>query len=289
MRWIFVVMTTSLLAGCANHVDAPGPREPLAAAWETERLAPQVYTPPAWPVPLEAIVHRPRDGGLRPAVLVVHGGGWARRSPRDMERVARTLASRGFVAVNVAYRLAPEFLYPAPLHDLRQALTWMAENAPVLRLDPNRMGALGYSAGAHLVSQLAVLESNGEPDWKPARAEQRLKAVVAGGLPADLTRWPKSPLVKTFLGAPLKEAPELWREASPVTHVTSSSPPFFLYHGGLDQLVEVEQAELMKQSLDEAGVHAELYTVPYHGHMSMFLLNRSSVRRAAEFLAETLD
>lgn len=288
MHRIHIAMTLLLIGGCANHLDAPESRPEAEASWDTERLEPQVYTPADWPEALKAIVHRPSGAEPRPAVLVVHGGGWARRSPADMERVSRALASRGFVAVNVAYRLAPEYRYPAPVHDLRQAVTWMSENAQTLRLDPTRMGAFGYSAGAHLVSLLAVLESGDDQTWRPPRDAHRLKAVVAGGLPADLTRWPKSPLVKTFIGEPYTEAPEVWAEASPVRHVSASSPPFFLYHGGLDQLVEVEQAELMKRSLDAEGVHAELYTVPYHGHISMFLLNRSSVRQAAGFLAEHL-
>ncbi|MEQ8483439.1 MAG: alpha/beta hydrolase [Pseudomonadales bacterium] len=278
-----------LTMGCATHAGpVPEPVEVPDPIWDVEQLRSQVYTPPGWPVPLEATVSRPAAAGTWPAVLVVHGGGWARRSPSDMQRIAHALASRGFVAVNVAYRLAPDHRYPAPLKDLRQALNWMQANAVELRIDPQRIGGFGYSAGAHLVSLLALLESSGDPGWRQPDGQPRLKAVVAGGTPADLTRWPNSPLVRQFLGITWKEGAATWREASPVTHVSAASPPFFLYHGGFDRLVEVEQARLMKRALDRAGVHAELYTVPYHGHLSMFLLNRSAVRRAADFLGRKL-
>ena len=112
--------------------------------------------------------------------------------------------------------------------------------------------------------------------------------MVAGGTPADLTRWPKSPIVQTFLGTAYRDDRDRWAAASPVTHVTPSSPPFFLYHGGFDRLVEVEQSHALKLRLDKAGVKTELYTVPYHGHVSMFLVNRSALRKGTSFLSRML-
>jgi acetyl esterase/lipase len=259
-----------------------------SAGWRFERLAPQAYTPADWPVPLPAEVYRPVGAGRLPAVLVVHGGSWSGRSPADMSRICRHLAARGFVAVNVAYRLAPEHLYPAPVHDLQRALDWMVANATKLSIDPTRIGAFGYSAGAHLVSLLALRETGGAPYAGPARG-QALRAVVAGGIPADLTRWPQSPVVRRFLGVSYRCDPQLWVEASPLAHVAPSAPPFFLYHGMLDRLVEVEQSLRMRQKLAAAGVPAELHTIPYHGHLSMFVLNRSALQRATVFLAEALN
>ena len=286
---ILIIMATVILTGCTNYSGFEGQtpaQQPTV--WEFQQLPPQTYTPPDWPQALTASVYQPIGIKRAPAVLVVHGGGWARRSPADMQRICKALASRGFVAVNVAYRLAPDHLYPAPVLDLRQALDWMVANASTLNIDPGRIGAFGYSAGAHLVSLLAVLETGRDPQWDASHRPHRLKAIVAGGTPADLTRWPKSPLVNQFIGEGFKDNREKWIAASPISHVTPSAPPFFLYHGGFDQLVEVEQAHALKARLDDAGVHAELYTVPYHGHFSMFLLNRSAVHQGAEFLRRHL-
>lgn len=279
----------ALLVGCANHAGLSGERpEPPAARWEYQRLEPRIYTPPDWPQPLEAVVYRPQRPGPLPAVLVVHGGSWAGRSPADMARICRMLASRGLVAVNVAYRLAPEHLFPAQLRDLQQAVDWMTASAGELGIDPERLGAFGYSAGAHLVSLLALQETAAGRHRRSVRPAT-VQAVVAGGMPADLTAWPKSPAIKRFLGVSYRNDPQLWVEASPIAHVDASSPPFFLYHGGLDSLVEADQSRRMRQRLEAHGVHAELYTVPYHGHLSMFVLNRSAVRRAAAFLADRLE
>jgi len=263
-------------------------REPPAAHWPHLRLDPRVYTPLDWPQPLKAVVYRPERAGPGPAVLVVHGGSWAGRSPADMARICRTLASRGFVAVNVAYRLAPEHLFPAQLRDLQRALDWMVANADTLGIDPERLGAFGYSAGAHLVSLLALTETAAGRRHRRERPAT-VKAVVAGGMPADLTAWPKSPAIKRFLGVSYRNDPQLWVEASPIAHVDAGSPPFFLYHGGLDSLVAPDQSRRMRQRLEAHRVPAELYTVPYHGHLSMFALNRSAVRRATAFLADRLE
>lgn len=251
-------------------------------------LAPQTYTPPDWPMALQARVYRPHADAPRPAVLVVHGGSWSARSPADMQRICRHLAAHGFVAVNVAYRLAPQHLFPAPLRDLARALDWVVEHADALGIDPGRIGAFGYSAGAHLVALLALLESAPTARSRPARGHT-LRAVVAGGIPADLTKWPQSPIVKRFLGVSYRTDPQLWVEASPIAHVTAAAPPFLLYHGRLDRLVEPDQSRRLQQRLATYGVRAELHESRWHGHLSMFVLNRSALRRGTAFLAETLD
>jgi len=232
-------------------------------------------------------VYRPQCRHPMPAVLVAHGGSWSARTPSDMNRICRYLAARGYVTVNVAYRLAPQHLYPAALRDLEQALDWMVANAETLGIDPCRIGAFGYSAGAHLVALLALTESAPAPRSRPARGYS-LRAVIAGGTPADLTKWPQSPVVKRFLGVSYRADPQLWVEASPIAHVANSAPPFLLYHGGADGLVEADQSRRLQQSLAGHGVRADLHIVPYHGHLSMFLLNRSALRRSDAFLADTL-
>lgn len=278
-----------VLGGCARHT---GISEQAADATlpETEYtvLRGETYSPADWPQALQADVYLPEGAGPHPAVLVVHGGGWERRSPEDMDGICEHLASHGFVAVNIAYRFAPDHLFPAQLHDLQQAMRWIHANAARFRIDVQRIGGLGYSSGAHLVSLLAVTGDDDELDQPYGGDHSRLRAVVAGGTPADLRPWPKSPLVRQFLGKERDEAPALWASASPITHVDAGDPPFFLYHGGLDRLVVADQARNMKAALDRVDVHAELYIVPYHGHVSMFALNHSAIDRGTEFLARQL-
>src|SRR5262245_50073490 len=85
-----------------------------------------VYTPAGWPEALRADLYQPQAAnGTRPAVLLVHGGGWRSRNRNDMNGIAKRLAARGFVVMNVSYRLAPAHRFPAQVHDLQVALRWL--------------------------------------------------------------------------------------------------------------------------------------------------------------------
>ncbi|MEM9302608.1 MAG: alpha/beta hydrolase [Pseudomonadota bacterium] len=271
-------LATLLGASCASHEDKPdGPRPDSGRKVAYELTEDVRYVPEDWPEPLGADLYLPASTGLRPAVLVVHGGGWTRRSRSDMNGISRQLAKRGFVVLNVTYRFAPAYRHPAQLEDLREALAWLAANADEHRIDVTRIGAFGYSAGAHLAALVAVTDP-----------EPGVAAVVAGGTPVDLRKWPDSPLVNTLIGAHRDAALEAWTDASPIAHVTPDDPPFFLYHGGMDTLVEPEQATLMQAALQEVGVPVELYLAPLQGHVSMFVFGGSAVRAGIDFLAREL-
>lgn len=249
-----------------------------------------VYTPPDWSAPLAADVYIPEGGaaGLYPGVLVVHGGGWEGRDRSDMNGIARRLAERGFAVMNVSYRFAPAFRFPAQLNDVQQAVSWMRTEGRRHGIDPQRVGGFGYSSGAHLVSLLATL-GEGDPLDKPyGGAETRLQAVVAGGLPADLRKFIGGRLVPQLLGTTLAENPALFEEASPIAHVSRGDPPMFIYHGGGDTTVDPSHAADMKRALDAAGVRSELRIVPVLGHVLTFLLARGTEDEGMDFLQSVL-
>lgn len=250
----------------------------VASPAGAEVLRGVVYTPSSWPQALAADIHLPREPGPRPAVLLVHGGGWQGRTRGDMESLAQRLAARGFVAMNVSYRLAPAYQFPAQLRDLEQAFEWLREAAPRYGVDPERIGAFGYSAGGHLAALLGTMGSG----------EARLRAVVAGGAPTDLRKIARGPIVPQFLGATLQERPEVYAAASPIARVSADAAPMFLYHGAADWLVDRSHAEDMKRALDAAQVRAELRLVPFLGHFLTFALARSAEDEAMDFLESTL-
>ncbi len=180
---------TLLLSGCgATHsvsqgdpaIESSGLHEPRPFT----RLAPKTYTPDEWPQALEADVYLPGNDPtdtLRPAALVVHGGGWRNRTPEDMQGIAEQLAGQGYVAVNIEHRFAPEYRFPNQLYDLQQAMAWIHANADDWQVDTNRIVGVGFSSGAHLVSLLALAGVEG-PLAEPYGGEQsRLAAVLAGG------------------------------------------------------------------------------------------------------------
>jgi acetyl esterase/lipase len=208
---------------------------------------------------------------LRPAVLVVHGGSWSARFG-DMESICRALAKSGYIAFNVTYRLAPQSLYPAAVDDVTDALKWLHENSNKYGIDPNRISGWGYSAGAHLVLMAGLDPQN------------KMRSIVAGGTPANLTVWPKSPIVGRFIGKTYPEAKKTWEEASPVTRVKSGSPPTFLYHGENDTLVEPNQMTMMKEALQGKNVKVETHTIKYWGHPGAYVFSHTALDKGIAFL-----
>lgn len=254
----------------------------VAAAGERVRVERGlVYTPAGWPVTLRGDLYLPAGAGPHPVVLVVHGGSWrsGSRTAIDATRIARHLVRQGFAAFAVDYRLAPAHRYPAPLEDLAQAVAWLRARAATHGLAADAVAAWGYSAGGHLVAMLGTRDN----------AALGLRAVVAGGLPADLTRWPVSPPVRDFLGRHPGEDPALAAAASPVSHAGPGSAPFFLYHGARDRLVEPEQPRLLAQALAAHGVEVELDYLGGYGHVLAAVLPGRALARGVAFLRAQLE
>lgn len=281
----FILLACLALVGCARHVNDPG-RDVAMPHLGHVVLADQRFSPPGWPQALYADVYIPEgDRAAWPAVLVVHGGGWERRSREDMTSIARRLADRGFVAVNIDYRFAPEYRFPAQLHDVQIARRWMREEASRLRIDADRIAGLGFSSGAHLVALAGLVagtDSSLNAEFGPE--DDGFFAVVVGGIPSDFSLFSGGKLLRQLMGATQDEAPQAYRAASPITHVHDDAPPFFLFHGTLDQTVPYEHARVLYEALLEHGVHAELYRMRLRGHVTSFLTRGGAMRRAIAFL-----
>ena len=106
---------------------------------------------------LVADIARPAaDGGKRPAVVVVHGGGWLNGDKTKFRALTLELARRGYVTMAAGYRLGHEAKFPAGIHDCNAAVRYLRANAVRLGVNPDRIGAVGGSAGGHLVGLMAT-------------------------------------------------------------------------------------------------------------------------------------
>ncbi|MGB1581807.1 MAG: alpha/beta hydrolase, partial [Nevskiales bacterium] len=213
------------------------------------------------------------------AVLVIHGGGWIRGEPADMERFADRLVDAGYAVANISYRLAPEHRWPAQIEDCRTALRWLKQQADGLRINPQRIAAFGYSAGAHLAMALGT--------DSPRNAAERVQAVVAGSGPYDLRVYPESPYIYKLIGGGPQQFPKAYADASPMTKVSADDAPAFLYHGKRDGLVEVEQSYNMAAALQAAGVPVVMREEPF-GHALTYLFDSDSFAAALAFLNQYL-
>lgn len=217
-------------------------------------------------------IYLPDKEGAKPAILVVHGGGWNSRSG-DMSGLSRYLTQQGLVVFNITYRLAPAVHYPAPVEDVTDALNWLRNNANKYGVDPERIAGWGYSAGAHLILLVGLNPKN------------KMKAIVGGGSPTDFSIFdPVGKLVTGFIGGNFYEKKDAWLEASPVRHVDKKSPPVFLYHGQSDSLVPIEQMRRMEMALKEKGIPVETYEAPFWGHVGVYIFSRESIQRGTDYL-----
>ncbi|MBM0108825.1 alpha/beta hydrolase [Steroidobacter sp. S1-65] len=266
-----LLATALLLTGCASHEGRPsnariGSVGPVAVTVTRDF----VYTPAHWPQPLKADLYKPAGNGPFPAVVMIHGGGWEGRSRDDMNDISQRVAERGYVVLNMSYRFAPQWHFPAQLQDVQQAIIWLREHASDLNVLKNRIGAWGYSAGAHLAALAGVTS----PDDKWFVEGTRVQAVVAGGTPVDLRYYKNGPLTNGLIGASYERNPDLWREASPLALVSGDDPPMFLYHGTFDITVGDNNAHAMYQALNANGIPAELYLMRGLEHLSTFIVDR---------------
>lgn len=230
--------------------------------------------------PLLADIYMPKLPGLKPAVLMIHGGGWISGERSQMARQARQLAGRGFVVVNATYRLAPAARFPAQLRDMQQTLRWMRSNSTAYSIDPVRIGAWGYSAGAQLAALLGSLR---EEDSLYAEGAS-VMAVVAGGTPADLRKFRGGSMVPAYLGEKWRADSAVFRKASPAALVSAGDAPVFLYHGTWDLLVPLDQAVDYQKALAAAKIPNELYLMRGLGHITAFLMDGEVLQRGADFL-----
>ena len=242
--------------------------------------------------PLKADVYTPQGQGPFPGVLVVHGGAWRMGTRGQLAGVAQRLAQHGFTAVAISYRLAPAYKFPAQIEDCKQAVRWMRTDAARLKIDPDRIGGFGYSAGAHLVALLGTTDAGDglEGVADPAAAvSTRLQAAAVGGTPCDFRPIPPDVDGLAFwLGGSPRERPEQYRLASPASFITPDDPPMFFFHGETDQLVPLISPAQMHAALSAAGVSSSLHVVPRLGHLAA-CMDREAIERSIAFLAEHLQ
>lgn len=281
--------SVALLAGCSTHTNAPGTEVALdETGYTVERDL--RFSPDGWPQALYADLYLPEQSTPRPVVLMVHGGGWERRYREDMDWIAEELAGHGFAVLNIDYRFAPDFTFPAQLHDLQVARTWLNQAADRYRLDTSKVSGFGFSSGAHLVALLAVVASTDSELNQPyGGPDTALEAVAVGGLPSDLMAFGSGRLIRQFLGGRAQDIPETYRKASPIAHISRHAPPFFLFHGTMDSLVPIRQAESFRDTLAEHSVDTELFRMHLRGHITSFLTAGDAVDAAIRFLARKGD
>ncbi len=218
------------------------------------------------PLLLDVVQPLARNTLPSPAIIEIHGGGWS-IGEKDVQHVLH-LARAGFFCVTINYRLSPEHLFPAHVHDCKAAVRWLRFHASKLGVDPDHIGVWGGSAWGHLAALLGtsydVPELEGNSGWPGVST--RVQAVVSVCGTFDFLQISEEHFVANpvplFGGSP-HEHPELVQLANPITHLRPDALPFLLFHGDADELSPYEQSVLFQNVLEQAGIQVTLHTA--HG------------------------
>ena len=211
-------------------------------------------------------IYRPNSvgDGVAPAVVFVHGGGWQggdRTNGFGFKRDTYPLLAAGFIVVSIDYRLAPKHLFPAQIEDSKAAVRFVRANAKRFHIDADHIGAMGESAGGHLVALLGLVpKSAGFDVGENLDQSSAVEAVVDLYGVHDVGR---------FNHQKLKDAvfpKDLVKSASPVTYIAAGAPPFLVIHGDRDGMVPVEQSDLFVKALKEARVPVKYIRVKNANH-----------------------
>lgn len=224
---------------------------------------------------LEADMYLPDGGGLRPAVITIHGGGWETDHRGLFEAHLTRLAEHGYVGVDVTHRLSGEAKFPAAIRDVVYCVRWLKRHADEYGVDPARIALAGHSSGAHLAALAAVAPNH----WDLSTAgggntSSHVAAVVPMNGPYNLAKLGQidparlfiSGYIRRLFGGRYHDRPDAYRRATVQTHVDGSEPPFLVITSTNDEEVPFHESIQLRDHLTRAGTTAEFHVVDGGSH-----------------------
>lgn len=255
--------------------------------------APVAYATNATP---EQVLHAfpaTSAGGKRPALVLIHGGGWRGGDPSVFFPAAKYFASRGLASFSIGYRLAGPGTndpgIPDCLADCRSAVRYLRSHASEYGIDPDRIAVLGDSAGGHLAASLGTIPDPLDASGVSSAANIMIPCnpiVDLGPGEGNTNTWfrliqkgeamGKSPAPEAIVPTPDQVA--LARSVSPIAFVSPKSTPALLIHGLDDTVVSPDQSRRLDEALRKAGVPSQLVLIP--GARHAFILPRYTATEA---------
>jgi acetyl esterase/lipase len=242
---------------------------------------------------LKLDVYRPEGAKTLPGIVVIRGGGWRVGDKNGFAPIARGLANDGFVTACIEYRVLPDVQFPAPVNDSKAAVRWMRAEGKKYGIDTDRIGAIGGSAGGHLVALLGTSSKNSKLEGGGGNpgVSSGVQAVVAMAPVTDFATMHRSEsgggdAVRAIFQGDL----ELANRFSPVTYLDKDSAPILFIHGDADKTVPIAQSQEMLDGCRKLGVKASLISLPGvpHAFWNQPQWSGDTLKQAAAFFYEVL-
>ena len=231
-----------------------------------------------------------------PCIVFVHGGGWKAGDKKSAKANAAWLVEHGFAVASINYRLTEVAQWPAQINDCYAAVRWLREHSGKYGIDPDRMGAFGTSAGAHLVALMGTRRYPGEET-----VSSRVHAVCDWFGPSELMTMPPNNVGEgrtaedvaqsngaKLLGATVREVPKLAADASAIDHVSASAAAFLIMHGDQDTGVPISQSTRLHRKLLSTGAFSELHVVKGGKHGGALFRTEDVRQRVLDFFQRSL-
>ena len=215
-------------------------------------------------------LYLPKAQGPHPVIVAIHGGGWQIGGPFGYQHWGPYLASRGYGVFAISYRLSKpgQKTFPEALHDVRAAIQFLKGRASELRVNPERIGVMGDSAGGHLAALVAL--AGDHPSFTGAKSGpySGLSTKVKVAIPIygvfdmyqqwlhDLQSRPRDSIVEKFIGVSAIDDKRPYFDASPLSYVSAknNSTSFLVVWGTRDDIVDyANQSEAFMLALKQAG------------------------------------
>jgi acetyl esterase/lipase len=252
----------------------------------------RVYAQPGG-IPLVYDLFRPETEAPTPLVVCLHGGGWISGATTDMHEIAGILTQHGFSAACPQYRLAPLHPFPAAVEDVQEFVRFARSQAKGWKIIPDRIASLGISAGGHLALMLGLTNPVAPAHW-PREARAQVNAVVDICGITDVTDYRAKHheiafgFLEQFMSRPYEGNEEVFRAASPISHITPDDPPVLVVHGVEDDVVPVDQSDALVEKLRNAGVYVEYHRLEGERHAFSYESYLNILDWSVSFLKEKL-
>ncbi|MCK5822113.1 MAG: alpha/beta hydrolase [Bacteroidales bacterium] len=196
-----------------------------------------------------------------PVLIFIHGGSWTKGKRSDYLPYLVDFADKGYVTATITYRLSQIAPFPAAVEDAKCAVRWIRTHAQDYMINPEKIAVVGGSAGAHLAMMLAYSDENEYGGNCLETVSSKVQAIVNLYGPTDLTTEYARGIedVERFMGATYLDDPQVFLSASPKAHISPGDTPTLSFHGTLDSLVPVSQADSLHVWLEKAGVYSEYH------------------------------